>query len=217
MNEILNFIDDCYIINLDKRPDRWEEITNHLKDLNITKYQRFSAVENVEHPLIGSSMSHYNVIKNAYLNNQKYIMVLEDDCIFIDPYRLNYSDILGFLKNNYFDVFYLGITVERHCMKYVNSYIGKVTSVCTTAHCVICNVDSIYAKMKSDYPDENQMIDFFEANAFNHGIISLDGWYNNMNLVRYFSVPTVADQRKSYSNVLNVVVNYKMTQQAHLR
>ena len=85
MNEIFDFIDECYIINLDKRIDRWLEITNHLNDLNIQKYKRFSAVENVNTPLIGSSLSHYGVIKKAYELNQKYVLVLEDDCIFIEP------------------------------------------------------------------------------------------------------------------------------------
>lgn len=217
MNEIFDFIDECYIINLDKRIDRWLEITNHLNDLNIKKYKRFSAVENVNTPLIGSSLSHYGVIKKAYELNQKYVLVLEDDCIFIEPNRLDYQKILHFLNNNYFDIFYFGINIEHECMEYVNSYIGKISTVCTTAHCILCNVDSLYTKMKNEYPDENRMIELFEINRLSHDMISLDGWYNHMNLVRYFTIPTIADQRKSFSNVLNKVVDYRMTEREHLK
>jgi len=79
-------VDQTYIINLDKRPDRWKHIEQNVIPLipHPKKVQRFSAVDHThykktEERAAGCSLSHLNVWNDAISNDYKNILILEDD------------------------------------------------------------------------------------------------------------------------------------------
>lgn len=78
-------IDKVFVINLDRRKDRWEETQKELQRVGIPieKVQRISAVP---HPngAVGCSLSHVTVMCNAIKDKLNNIMVLEDDVSFIE-------------------------------------------------------------------------------------------------------------------------------------
>lgn len=101
------FFDRIYIINLDNRTDRWKKIQAQLHHMNITNYERFSAIRPTmsDIPLIwkknynltrippskqkkyiigatGCKLSHYHIIKKASEHQYQSILILEDDSIF---------------------------------------------------------------------------------------------------------------------------------------
>ena len=76
-------IDKIIYVNLDKRSDRLEEISNELKRYNLyDKAERFSAIY---HPsgTVGCGKSHLNILKMAKEKKYKNILILEDDFYFV--------------------------------------------------------------------------------------------------------------------------------------
>ena len=77
----------AYVINLDRRPDRWIEFTEKSSSLNIP-IERFSAVDGQNlpkselrspAPISACWMSHQAVAKKFLESNAKYCLILEDD------------------------------------------------------------------------------------------------------------------------------------------
>jgi glycosyl transferase family 25 len=62
-------IDKIVYINLDKRPDRKEEIENELNSFDL-KYIRYKAIEH-DMGIVGCGYSHLNVLKMAKALNLK--------------------------------------------------------------------------------------------------------------------------------------------------
>ena len=94
------FFQRVFIINLDSRPDRWENITRAMAFANITNYERFSAIvgspddprlaplkktvgpKNYVESAGGCLLSHIAVSNIAWSRGLSRILVLEDDCVF---------------------------------------------------------------------------------------------------------------------------------------
>ncbi|MFA6916131.1 MAG: glycosyltransferase family 25 protein [Parachlamydiales bacterium] len=101
-----------FIINLDRRNDRWDQITKHLYELSLLSFQRVSAVdglteskklakrvlrqENENSPsdvptrrqrgVLGCLKSHLKALKLAskFFDEINMALILEDDCFFIE-------------------------------------------------------------------------------------------------------------------------------------
>ena len=71
-------------INLDHRVDRRMHVETQLKSIGIENAERFKAIK-LDNGALGCSMSHLKCIENAKKNNDKYLMVCEDDIEFTDP------------------------------------------------------------------------------------------------------------------------------------
>ena len=82
----------AYVINLDRRTDRWDTIQNSFKNKNINLI-RFSGVNMTDElkkekyskssltkGQLGCSLSHISVLEMAKKNNMNTILILEDDC-----------------------------------------------------------------------------------------------------------------------------------------
>lgn len=72
------FFDHIYILNLDKRSDRWAAIQKQLERTDITKAKRFSAIEKSP-GWVGCYESHLAILQRALSENARNILVLEDD------------------------------------------------------------------------------------------------------------------------------------------
>ena len=63
--DILKYFDKVYCINMDKRPDRWEQAQIEFKKLGIENdVIRWSGVEN-EDGNLGCTLSHLSIIKHC--------------------------------------------------------------------------------------------------------------------------------------------------------
>lgn len=75
-----------FYINLDRRTDRNTEMINEFKKMDITNFERFSAISHL-HGCLGCSHSHTNVLRkivSEYSLKNQYFLVLEDDFTFHD-------------------------------------------------------------------------------------------------------------------------------------
>jgi len=105
-------VDRIFYINLDKRPDRNQQIKNELKKMNIDldrDVERYPAVHNSKNGHIGCAKSHRNIIDIALARNYDRIMIFEDDFIFTDYDAIDkVNKFLDNFKNNW-DVVQLSI------------------------------------------------------------------------------------------------------------
>lgn len=84
-------IEKLIYINLDKRTDRNEELLEQLNMIQFPKEKimRFSAICS-SLPLVGCCLSHAAVLKLAHDKGYSNVLILEDDCNFIDnPEKIN--------------------------------------------------------------------------------------------------------------------------------
>jgi len=87
-----------YVINLDKRPEKWERIQNDFKDTSIS-LERFSAIQN-ENGHIGLGNSFKALIQKAKDENMESILILEDDCKPLKNFEKRWLYTKEWLNNN---------------------------------------------------------------------------------------------------------------------
>lgn len=112
MNKI---IDRIVCINLKNRKDKYANVKNVFDKLKIN-VEFYFAEKHHTSGRIGCFESHINVIKNSYNNNDKFILIFEDDVINTPSYNeKNIENIIDFMnKNNWCEYFQLGYSVLPH-------------------------------------------------------------------------------------------------------
>lgn len=136
--KVNDYFDKVVVINLDRRPDRMEQLDPQLKELGI-EYERFSAIDSREanvKPYIAGTMSHVAVWKKY--KGQK-VLVLEDDALFCENFNEKFSEAIQTLPDNW-DIFYLGVLLPKHTGR-VDDFGNKhwfkqVMSTGTQAYCL---------------------------------------------------------------------------------
>jgi glycosyl transferase family 25 len=120
-----NYVDNVYLINMDKDCDRLEKVTKECDKVGI-KFERFIGVkvsdvsQNIldkyipietqkygPNGMIGCGLSHLFVWQDAVKNNYKNIVVLEDDVHFTYDFNEYLHNIMEEVPNDY-DILYLG-------------------------------------------------------------------------------------------------------------
>ena len=203
-----NYFDKIYCINLDSRPDRWNQCLEEFKKINIENLvERFPAVQ-LSPGIAGCTKSHYEIIKLCKKNNFKNVLILEDDVNFIN---LDFFGTLDKtlsqlkLKNLSYDMLYLGGNLLQDSTRNfrIDSNLSKL-SYCKTTHAFAIN-ESIYNIFLDSFKD----IDWLDGNNWHHGNpnrYNIDMWYvkNIQQLGNVYGVyPCLAEQRESYSDLLN--------------
>lgn len=147
------YFDKIFVINLDRRPDRWEKCQEELKKHNIVA-ERFSAIDgetlNKEHfkpncilskGEIGCCMSHAAVIKLAQSYNYSKILILEDDVTFSENAGVIFQQNINNIPNNW-QMLYLG---GNHLVEPITIYprakLARIKRTYTTSSYAVRNVD----------------------------------------------------------------------------
>ena len=174
------YFDKIYCINLNQRPERWENCLAEFKKHNI-KVERFSAIDGtkVEHydniniGAAGCFMSHLSIFKEMVKNNWSRVLILEDDVVFAKDFSKRIPNILNNLPPS-FDVVYLGASYVIKG-KEINPFLSKVVSAGTTSSYIVslefankflenykeinCEIDVLFAKLQ-------KKLNFFISNDF---------------------------------------------------
>jgi glycosyl transferase family 25 len=119
------YVDNVYLINMDKDTDRLEKVTKECKKFNIN-FERFNGVDPLKlskkelnkyvskicqnicpNGIIGCGVSHMKIYEDALKNNYKNILVLEDDVFFSDDIYEELNKAMIELPEDY-DILYLG-------------------------------------------------------------------------------------------------------------
>lgn len=220
ITDLFNILDSVEIINLDERTDRFDRISTHLNKIGFNgRFNRFSAIKREhteltrsENARLGCFLSHCNVIENAYNKKQKYVLVLEDDCEFIENNirYFNFQSLCETIQNIQFDMVYLGATYY-HLESTSFSQLDKVKPYgCNAAFCVIINIQSMFEKVINEYVDEDHITNLAKNNRTDYSKTTIDGAYNFLNPVRYATDPILATQYSSFSDIEQVDVSYPL-------
>ena len=122
-------IDNIYVINLDQSKDRLNNITNNInkqlkknftripaiygKDLTneeLNKYTNIFCRYLCTPAMIGCGLSHIKTWKKCIENDDKYSMIIEDDCEFTDDFLQEFEKVIDELDktDSNWDFLYLG-------------------------------------------------------------------------------------------------------------
>lgn len=207
----LNSFDILYYINLDRRPERNEQIQKELAKTNISpsKVNRISATDVPECGAYGCTLSHINVL-TKFLETDESVqtcIVLEDDFGFVQDQRQVTSSINKFLvdfKDNW-DVLLLSL----------NLIYGEKTQFPYAIRVFRSFTTSGYVINKQFAP---RLLENFKESA---GLLKKEGKYvPNLCLDNYMGrlqektnwfsiVPRVGLQLASYSDIENRFVDYR--------
>ncbi len=183
-------LSSAIIINLKARPEKRAYMEKQLQGQNI-KYDFFTA-EKHNDPKRGCLESHISVIKNAIKNNEKYVLIMEDDCKYIKGFGS-----MEKLPDNW-DMIYLGGTVHRILDR---KYKGYARVQCWTTHAYIINLNNKLFVNK-----------LLEAEKYNGEIdrYYLEKIHPTFNA--YMCDPMIAIQKEGFSDIENREVSYDFMQ-----
>jgi len=121
------YVDNVYLINMDKDIEKLDKVTKECKKFNIN-FERFCGINPLKlsekeldkyvtktcqnicpNGIIGCGVSHLKIYEDALKNNYKNILVLEDDVYFEDDLYEVLDKSMSELPEDY-DILYLGCT-----------------------------------------------------------------------------------------------------------
>lgn len=117
-----------FFINLDRREDRKNKIENQLSEFNITGVERYSAFSEYDSNTLNCKRSHLNLMKKLLDSDFETLLILEDDCLFLDILKENSIEIFKDINNTDWDLFWLGCRNRRDPL-YVTNNCYQVSSV----------------------------------------------------------------------------------------
>ena len=220
MKTLNEYFSKIYCINLDSRPDRYNECLREFKKLNID-VQRVSGINgklyfrpglNLSAGAYGLLLTNIRIIEDAIMNEHKNILVLEDDVKFIDIFYKIFNEKITLLPNDW-DLLYLGgnnvfhqgkfnlitgdknFKVTKENYKTLNHELCKTTWTQTT-HAVAINSKFYDILMDSIRKNMTQPIDLQYCTLQQTG-------YN-----AYTFMPSLVLQRPSFSDIENMFMDY---------
>lgn len=124
----MEYIDNVYVINMDKSIDRLENITKQIPIIG-KQFKRIQAVEGSKlttdeiksvatlscslfctYSMIGIFLSHKKAWETMIDNNDSYAMIMEDDCSVVESFQVDLKNCIGELSlvDPAWDFLYLG-------------------------------------------------------------------------------------------------------------
>jgi GR25 family glycosyltransferase involved in LPS biosynthesis len=124
------------IINLKERTDRWDHISKQLNDAGLP-YERVEAIKRKD-GWKGCSLSHKKAVQLAKERNYPWVLILEDDCFFVDGWKERFTELLPLLweRRAEWEVFSGGsFTVHKACKLQEKPPLFQFTG--WSAHCIL--------------------------------------------------------------------------------
>ena len=125
------YFNDIFCINLDHRPNRWDDVQKEFNKFNLTGVTRFSAVDGKTLPKphalldgeLGVLESNLKLVKYANENNLPNFLMLEDDVVFSDEVN-NLDKYMSNIPDDW-DMIYLDLN-NLYIPDFHNTYGGWV-------------------------------------------------------------------------------------------
>lgn len=217
MNILNEYFDKIYCINLDRRPDRWEECQIIFDSMGL-EVERFSACDGqmidtgygkVYNGELGGTISHTRLIKHVIDSNHNNALILEDDVEFSSDFLTKTEEILKELPINW-DILFFGGNHTGGFEKYSNNLIRVFRTY--ALHC--------YAVNKSGLPTiHDNMIRFIghtlTCNKQLTPSVAADFYMAKTHplLNVYSAYPNISWQRESFSDLQQDIMKYDFLQQ----
>jgi GR25 family glycosyltransferase involved in LPS biosynthesis len=197
----------CLYINLESRKDRREHIEQELKSIGIHGV-RFNAVK-LQNGRIGCSMSHLKCLQIAKKNNWPYVMICEDDLLFLDKEKaVKHMNNFFKLHSGDNDVWNIMLIAGNNVPPYkkIDDTCIRVSHCQTTTGYIVKNTyyDTLIDNIKTGI--EKLMKN--PTNAFSYAI---DKYWIQLQKIHvwYLLAPIIAIQREDYSDIEQRTTNYE--------
>lgn len=215
----MEFIDNIYIINLEKRKDRWEECQVEINKYNLP-LDKITRIEGILYDgdinndifiahrkrkrrnlhycksAFGCKQSHLSILEKHKDDKDKNILILEDDFELCDDFNNKFNNIIKDLKNvkNY-KICYIGYSYNKKLSIYekITSNLGFIKNIYGTQGYII-NSNFI-----------NELLQFCNDCKF-----EIDVCYSKLQKKTklHSSNEIIIKQRPSFSNILNKTIDY---------
>jgi glycosyl transferase family 25 len=155
MNNLNEYFDKIYCINLDRRPDRWDKCVEIFSSMNI-EVERFSACDGqlldigygkVYNGEFGGTVTHTRIIKKIKDEGFEKVLILEDDVEFCKTFEEDFRISIQEVPNDW-DLLFLG---GNHTGGYdkISQRIGRVYKTYALQSYAINkkSIDTLYENM----------------------------------------------------------------------
>ncbi len=201
MNSIKN-IEHAFYINLESRVDRKQHVEQELSNIGICA-TRFNAIK-LTNGAIGCSMSHLKCLEIAKQNNWEYVLIVEDDILFLNP-ELFKNQLNKFFKNHSdFDVLLIAGNNVPPYQKIDDSCVKVYRCQTTTGYIVKRHYyDTLMSNIKEG-------IQKLMKNPELHVQYAIDKyWFRLQEKDNWFLItPLTVTQREDYSDIEKRHTNY---------
>lgn len=210
MSSPFDFFDEIFVINLDRRKDKLEQVMGEFARIGIAdRVKRAPAIEE-KHGFDGCRLSHGMIASYAKKHGLKNVLVFEDDVIF-QPVLTEKTDINEMLGASVaqlsavpkWDMFYLGCNMKSPAENFGS--IAKIGRAFAT-HAVCYNEEFF-----------DRLTDYAFSDLSQHGtgwgsLRRIDVWMYHLQTANaidcYSCVPMIALQRPGFSDVVGVHKDY---------
>lgn len=201
--QLSKYFDKKFCINLDRRPDRWDIVSDEFNKWGIKDVERVSAVDGktVEQKKgllpgeLGILMTHIDLIKRCKKDGYDTVLIMEDDVYFTDELQ-NIDSYMNAVPNDW-EILFLGgnhVYAKPPFMPIkINDKILKVQHT-VALHCVAIK-SSIFDVLIAVLSTMNKQV---------------DGLYCNVEkcFSSYCVYPNIALQTENFSDIQNRIANY---------
>jgi hypothetical protein len=198
-------VDTIYIVNLETRPDRYNDVLISLCNLHapIHRVFHYKAQKDNLDPYIGASQNHVDVMKHFSESSKNYSLVLEDDIVFTENHTKILEDIREFFKRKYtFNLCFLALS--KHGMReYYDDLLSITNQECTTSSAYFLAKETVKTVMEVACEGVENM-----KQTGNCHSNCIDRYWSKLPFKYYFK-QKLAFQRPSFSN-LTQKVNFNL-------
>lgn len=210
-----------FYINLDKRIDRKKNIENQFVNFQITGVDRISAFNNYDSGPLNCKKSHYKAYEKFLKTNMETLLVLEDDCLFLNNLFNKHTQIFEDIYNTDWDLFWLGCR-NRLSPKLFKNNCYQVASVSHAQSYIIKR--NLCEKILNLYPIEKHTSTAIDEllclSVYGEDVVSnpnKHNFYNTTNPLDIFRIEHIAlcykealtTQYKSFSDLWLMDVDYE--------
>jgi GR25 family glycosyltransferase involved in LPS biosynthesis len=197
-----NFFDHIYVLNLDKRLDRWQTIQKQLHRAGITKAIRFPGIAR-QPGWIGCYESHLAMLQKAKDTGARNVLILEDDAELYSDWQFNWRLGKRQIRADW-DMLYLGYNLDPAAVTVPPQLVASnmlLLNDALTTHAYAVNLkclDGLITHVVSNI-DTGIPIDVVYARYFNH-------------IKAYGIYPMLFHQAAGMSDILGCESNFPLRQ-----
>jgi hypothetical protein len=200
MVNLTKYFDKIYVINLDRRLDRYDSFKKEMSKYGIENVERFSAIDgstlvnntSLLSGEIGVLQSHLEIIKKCKEDNLKNVLILEDDVYFLNEI-LKLDNYMSLVPNDWDFIYFGGNHVYGTPPEIINEKIIRLNYT-VALQCVAIN-NSMFDVIEAVLPKMKKQVDGYYADL--HKTFNAYGFY-----------PSMAKQIAGFSDIQNRNVDY---------
>lgn len=199
MVNLSKYFDKIYVINLDRRPDRYEAFQKEISKYGIKNVERFSAIDGTTSNNIkllageiGVLQSHLEIVKKCKKEGLNNVLIMEDDVYFSDEI-LKLDEYMASVPEDWEFIYFGGNHVYGTPPVLVNDKIIKLNYT-VALQCVAIN-GSIFDVIEKILPKMQKQVDVYYAEL--QKTFNVYGFHPNM-----------AKQTAGFSDIQNRYVDY---------